>query len=66
MLAESDKKNIRIISEKYQIRRVLLFGSSLEVNRESNDIDIAIEGISPKNFVSVKSPPSIKDKQDMP
>lgn len=50
MLTKSDQKNIKDISQKYQIKRVLLFGSSLEPDEASRDIDIAVEGISPKDF----------------
>ena len=50
MIAESDKRKIREISEKYHAKRVLLFGSCLDVTRESRDIDIAVEGISPEDF----------------
>ncbi len=50
MITETDKKTIREISEKYQVRRVLLFGSSLDPLRESHDIDIAVEGIRPEDF----------------
>ena len=50
MINESDKQKIREISQKYHAKRVLLFGSSLDDTRESNDIDIAVEGISPGDF----------------
>ena len=50
MITEKDKKTIREISEKYHIKRVLLFGSSLDTSKESHDIDIGVEGISPKDF----------------
>ena len=50
MIAESDKQKIREISEKYHVKRVLLFGSCLDATRESRDIDIAVEGISPEDF----------------
>jgi len=50
MISESDKRKIIEVSEKYHAKRVLLFGSSLDVTRESHDIDIAVEGISPKDF----------------
>ena len=50
MIAESDKRKIREISEKYHAKRVLLFGSCLDVTRESRDIDIAVEGVSPEDF----------------
>ncbi|MGR3221417.1 MAG: nucleotidyltransferase family protein [Candidatus Anammoxibacter sp.] len=38
------------ISKKYNAKRVLIFGSSIALERESRDIDIAVEGISPKDF----------------
>ena len=50
MITEADKKTIRDIAKKYHVKRVLLFGSCLCPDKESNDIDIAIEGILPKNF----------------
>jgi predicted nucleotidyltransferase len=52
MISEADKKIIRDISDKYQARRVLLFGSSLSPGKESRDIDIAVEGILAKDFFS--------------
>jgi predicted nucleotidyltransferase len=50
MLAENDKKIIKEISKKYHAKRVLLFGSNLDTGKESRDIDIAVEGISPADF----------------
>ena len=50
MIEEKDKKIIQDLSRKYTVKRVLLFGSSLDKKRTSRDIDIAIEGISPKDF----------------
>ncbi len=50
MISERDKITIQEISKKYQVKRVLLFGSSLDNTKESNDIDIAVEGIAPKDF----------------
>lgn len=52
MITETDKKTIYEISKKYRAKRVLLFGSSLKPERESRDIDIAVEGIPPKDFYS--------------
>lgn len=52
MITETDKKTIYEISKKYHAKRVLLFGSSLKPERESRDIDIAVEGIQPKDFYS--------------
>lgn len=50
MLKKSDHRKILEVSRKYHIEKVLLFGSSLLAERESHDIDIAIEGIAPKDF----------------
>lgn len=50
MITEKDKKTIEEVSKKYSAKRVLLFGSSIDAARESRDIDIAVEGISPKDF----------------
>lgn len=50
MISEFDKKIIREISEKYHVKKVLLFGSSLDPVKEGRDIDLAIEGIDPKEF----------------
>ena len=50
MISEIDKKIIKDLSEKYHVKRVLLFGSSLDPAKESRDIDIAVEGIEPRKF----------------
>jgi len=50
MISETDRKIILEISEKYHAKRVILFGSSLDASKESRDIDIAVEGVSPKDF----------------
>jgi len=50
MIKEKDKIIIKEISKKYGVKRVLIFGSSLDKKRKSNDIDIAVEGISHKDF----------------
>ncbi len=50
MIADADKKIIRDISRQYHAKRVLLFGSSTDPEKESRDIDIAVEGISAKDF----------------
>ena len=49
MISESDKKAIIEISNKYHVKRVLLFGSSLTAN-VSRDIDIGVEGAPKKDF----------------
>ncbi len=50
MIAEQDKKKIRSISEKFHATRVLLFGSSVDPDRQSADIDLAVEGVPPAQF----------------
>lgn len=50
MLGEKDKKAILNISKKYNISRVLLFGSSLTDPENAKDIDIAVDGIADELF----------------
>lgn len=50
MITEKDKKSIRDITQKYHASRVLLFGSALSDTDDSQDIDIAVEGVSDKDF----------------
>jgi len=50
MISETDKKIIRELSKKYRAKRVLLFGSSADPDKEGRDIDIAVEGIAPREF----------------
>ena len=50
MISEYDKKTILDIAVKYEITRLLLFGSSLDSNRNSNDIDLAVEGLPKDKF----------------
>lgn len=52
MLTTSDHLKIQEVSRKYHIKKVLLFGSNLAPDKENHDIDIAIEGIAPKDFYS--------------
>ena len=44
MISEKDKKNILKLSEKYEAKKVFLFGSG-STSKESRDIDLAVEGI---------------------
>lgn len=50
MISENDKKAIIDIAEKYKIKRLLIFGSSIDSSRESNDIDLAVEGLAENLF----------------
>ena len=49
MISEKDRQLILKYSEKYKLKRVILFGSSKEKGN-ANDIDIAIKGIAPELF----------------
>ena len=49
MISEKDKTIILKYAKKYNLREVILFGSSIE-RGEANDIDIGIKGIEPKFF----------------
>ena len=50
MISEQDKATIVDIARRYNVRGVLLFGSSADPNRQANDIDLAVEGIAPAKF----------------
>jgi predicted nucleotidyltransferase len=50
MIADADKKIIQQMADKYHAKRVVLFGSSLLPEKESRDIDIAVEGVEEKDF----------------
>ena len=52
MITNEDKLKIQEISKKYRAKSVLLFGSSILPDTQSNDIDIAVDGIPPKDFYS--------------
>lgn len=49
MISEKDRQLILKYSEKYKLKRVILFGSSKE-KENANDIDIAIKGVAPELF----------------
>jgi len=50
MISEKDRETIEGISRQYRAKRVLLFGSSIDPDKESHDIDIAVEGVPPEDF----------------
>jgi len=50
MISEKDRETIEGISRQYRAKRVFLFGSSIDPAKESNDIDIAVEGVPPEDF----------------
>ena len=50
VITQADKQAIQSICRKYGVRRALLFGSSLDTTREARDIDLAVEGVAPRDF----------------
>jgi len=50
MISQEDKAMIVKIARRYDVKGVLLFGSSTDPNRVASDIDLAIEGITPAKF----------------
>jgi predicted nucleotidyltransferase len=52
MITEQEKSIIQNIARKYHASKVLLFGSSLDDTVNSNDIDIAVEGVNDGDFYS--------------
>ena len=50
MISESDRIKIVEIAHKYNVKKIILFGSSSDPSKESNDIDLAVEGIADSLF----------------
>jgi len=50
MISEQDRAIIVDIARRYDVKGVLLFGSSVDPSRKANDIDLAVEGIAPAKF----------------
>ena len=50
MISSEDKYKILEIAQKYSISKLYLFGSNLKDKRDSNDIDIAVDGITDSLF----------------
>jgi uncharacterized protein len=50
MISKADKDVIISLSKKYNVSKVLLFGSSASEKADGHDIDLAIEGIKPSDF----------------
>lgn len=50
MITERDKKIIQHYAQKYNVSSIILFGSSLEKDKEANDIDLGVKGIEPSVF----------------
>ena len=50
MIKQEDIDKIKELSVKYNAGKVILFGSCLDPNRQSRDIDLGIDGIAPKDY----------------
>ena len=50
MISEKDKNKIRDIAKQYNVKKIILFGSSIDPSKESKDIDLAVEGIPHSQF----------------
>lgn len=50
MLTETEKDIIISCAKKYKASSVFLFGSSIEKDKEANDIDIGVKGVEPRLF----------------
>ncbi len=51
MISGKDKATIVSIADRFKVKRILLFGSNISSGgKEGRDIDLAVEGIRPKDF----------------
>lgn len=50
MISNEDKYKLLKIAQKYNIAKLYLFGSNLKDKRDSNDIDLAVDGIADSLF----------------
>lgn len=50
MITDEDKIQVKRIAQKYQVGRVYLFGSSINSQKASKDIDLAVDGIIGSDF----------------
>ncbi len=50
MISKEDKYRLVEIANRYDVSKIYLFGSNLDPEREPNDIDLAVEGISDSLF----------------
>lgn len=50
MISTKDKKVIVALARRYGVSRVLLFGSGADPSGRSEDIDLGVEGIAPRDF----------------
>ena len=50
MVSPHDVETIKQLSSKYNVKKVLLFGSALDPQNEANDIDLAVDGVPPEVY----------------
>ena len=50
MISDSDRATIESMCRKYEVKRAMLFGSSLDPLQAGQDIDIAVEGLASRDF----------------
>jgi len=50
MYSSELKQIIKSCAEQYGVKRVWLFGSSVEDEQHAKDIDLAVEGLAPEKF----------------
>ena len=50
MISKKDKQVITAIAGQYKVKKVLLFGSNADSSVVGRDIDLAVEGIKPRDF----------------
>ncbi len=50
MISEKDKKEIVKLAKKYNVKRIILFGSGSKSSGKNRDIDLAVEGVPAKLF----------------
>jgi predicted nucleotidyltransferase len=50
MISGKDKEIIISYAKEYNVKEIYLFGSSLDNEKEANDIDLAVRGVSPVLF----------------
>ncbi|MDP6525123.1 MAG: nucleotidyltransferase domain-containing protein [Kiritimatiellia bacterium] len=50
MISKADKSRIVDLGKQFRATRIVLFGSSTQSDRESRDIDIAVEGVPDRLF----------------
>jgi predicted nucleotidyltransferase len=50
MISNEDKYRLLEIAKRYNVSKIYLFGSNISYESETNDIDLAVEGISGSLF----------------